>query len=128
MNTTSRFLVLVALTIAGPHLLAGEAGSIELTVRETAGLRRFGYPIHVNVALPRAIDEGDRFRLLAGGKPIMAQVRKIGDRTIAIDWTASLPCFCLLDPAFMPGTHTRNPTLADSCGTMKAEPENERIQ
>ncbi len=86
--TTTRFLVLVVLVTA-PRLVAGEPESIELIVRETAGLRRFGYPIHVTLTLPRAIDKRDNFRLLADGKPIEAQVRIVGDRTIAIDWNAS---------------------------------------
>lgn len=85
----TRLLVLVALATAVPRLPAGETGSIELTVRETAGLRRFGYPIHATLKLPRDIDKSDRFRLLTGGKPIEAQIRKMGDRMIAVDWNAS---------------------------------------
>ena len=58
------FLVLVVLAIASSRLPAGETGSIELTVRETAGLRRFGYPIHVTLTLPRSIDKSDRVWVL----------------------------------------------------------------
>ena len=57
---------------------ADEAGvrRLELVVRETAGLRRFGYPVTVVLPADAAARGGDRFRLLEGGQPVAAQFRR----------------------------------------------------
>jgi dienelactone hydrolase len=69
-------------------------GKLSLTVRETAGLRRFGYPVHALLRLPREVKADDRFRLLEGGKPVEAQFRSlagVGMKTaVALDFNVSL--------------------------------------
>ncbi len=69
-------------------------GKLSVTVRETAGLRRFGYPVHVLLRLPREVKADDRFRLLEGGKPVEAQFRSlagVGMKTaVALDFNVSL--------------------------------------
>src|SRR2546426_1442054 len=69
-----RFLprLLVSLIIATP-LFASERRTLE--VRETAGIRRFGYPIGAVLELREPLPAGTRFRLLQDGKPIEAQFR-----------------------------------------------------
>jgi hypothetical protein len=44
-------------------------------VRETAGIRRFGYPIGAVLELREPLPAGTRFRLLQDGQPIEAQLR-----------------------------------------------------
>jgi hypothetical protein len=61
------------------HLAAADAGQvtrIPITVRETAGLRRFGYPVSAAVPFPKAaLADGRHVRLVdAQGKEIGAQV------------------------------------------------------
>jgi dienelactone hydrolase len=65
---------------------------VELTVRETAGIRRFGYPVHVTFALPRDVTDKDRFRLLSDGKPVAAQFRTLAGekRSVALDFNVSM--------------------------------------
>ena len=57
---------------------ADEAGvrRLELVVRETSGIRRFGYPVTVVLPPEAAARAGDRFRLLENGKPVAAQFRR----------------------------------------------------
>jgi hypothetical protein len=76
-------------------LAAGDARAAESTVRfrlvETAGLRRFGFPIHT--VLP-GVRSGGHFRLSQSGKAVPAQFRSIenadGERAVALDFNASL--------------------------------------
>lgn len=65
---------------------------VQLTVRETAGLRRFSYP--VEVVLPLGVDRADHCQLLADGKPVSAQFRPgPDDKWVVLDFTLSLgPC------------------------------------
>src|SRR5436190_10034981 len=80
-------VAVIALRIA-PAALADD--KLTLTVKETAGLRRFGYPTSVKLELPREATAKDRFRLLGGGKPVDAQFRVLEDKkTVALDFTAS---------------------------------------
>jgi hypothetical protein len=59
-------------------------------LRETAGLRRFGYPVH---ALLPAEAPGPGYRLERGGKPVAAQFRPVsgpdGRPAVALDFNAS---------------------------------------
>lgn len=48
---------------------------LHLLVRETAGIRRFGYPVSVPLVLASAVDEATPFRLLLNDEPISAQFR-----------------------------------------------------
>lgn len=72
---------------AGPRRRS-TAATRRLVVSETAGLRRFGYPVHV--LLPPA-GEADRFRLLRGGQPVPAQFRRLAGEPggVALDFVAS---------------------------------------
>jgi hypothetical protein len=74
----SRPAVLLLLVLASPAA-ADETGArrLELVVRETAGIRRFGYPVSVVLPPDAAARAGDRFRLLEGGKPVAAQFRRV---------------------------------------------------
>jgi hypothetical protein len=67
---------------------------IRLTVAETAGIRRFGYPVTVVLDLPEPVRDVEHFRLLADGKPVTGQFRPHGDvrdgiHTVSIDFNAS---------------------------------------
>ncbi len=71
-----RPLLLGALIVLPSSVAADEvpdSGRRTLIVRETAGIRRFGYPVHVEIPLGRAVRDGDHFRLLENGRPIAAQ-------------------------------------------------------
>jgi hypothetical protein len=75
-----RRLLLGVLFLLPANAAADEApasGKVTLTVRETAGIRRFGYPVHVVLPLGRPVREADRFRLLENGRAIAAQFRPI---------------------------------------------------
>jgi hypothetical protein len=85
---------LACLALAGSRTqLYAEAPvqTLSFRLKETAGLRRFGYPVHT--LLPVSPDSGS-FRLEQGGKPVPAQFRAVvgpGDRrAIALDFNASL--------------------------------------
>jgi hypothetical protein len=87
-----RAISLLLLLLAGAGARGDEAGRLTLTVAETAGLRRFGYPVHVTLALPRQATSQDRFRLLDGGRPVPAQFRlPVGaTKQAALDFNVSL--------------------------------------
>jgi hypothetical protein len=80
---------LAVLLSCGVPLLAAER--IGLTVTETAGLRRFGYPVEVVVPLPKPVAADTPFRLVdAGGKPVAAQISPheadpTGVRAVVVD-------------------------------------------
>ncbi len=72
-------------------LAAGER--ITLEVRETAGIRRFGYPVATDLKLEPSAPADTNFRLLEKGKPVAAQFRplqRVGDRiaVVAVDFDA----------------------------------------
>jgi hypothetical protein len=81
-----------ALTIGRNTLARGAIGPETLTfrLRETAGLRRFSYPVH---ALLPVVPAGPNFRLERDGQPVAAQFRRVvglDDRPgIALDFHAS---------------------------------------
>jgi hypothetical protein len=85
---THRLLLLLLLLVGSAR---GE-GKLELTVSETAGIRRFGYPVHATLKLPREASDKDRFRLLAGDKPVPAQFRLLAGekKSVAVDFNVSL--------------------------------------
>ena len=88
-----RIVSLGLLLLAGAGASADAVpGKRELTVAETAGIRRFGYPVHVILDLPGDVTAKDRFRLLAEGKPVAAQFRLLAGqkRKAALDFTVSL--------------------------------------
>ena len=71
--------------------VAGEAGAIGLVLRETAGLRRFGFPVHL--ILPGDLP-GQNARLLREGRPVDAQFRRMagadGRLALALDFVSGV--------------------------------------
>jgi hypothetical protein len=51
------------------------ADTISIEVQETAGIRRFGYPVEVMLKFPKTVPEKTHFRLLDNGKSVAAQFR-----------------------------------------------------
>jgi hypothetical protein len=67
---------------------------IVFQVSETAGIRRFGYPVNVILPLPEPVKSTTDFRLLSGDKPVSAQFGSHGDmsegiRSVSLDFNAS---------------------------------------
>lgn len=60
------------------QLFAAETITIE--VQETAGIRRFGYPVEATLKLPNSVPDKTRFRLLEKGKPVAAQFRSLSNK------------------------------------------------
>ncbi len=88
--------VLAAAALSGPARAAEPVGVRRLTVvvRETAGIRRFGYPVSAVLSLPDPVKDAAHFRLLENGKPVAAQFQPSGDggkgvRSVALDFTSS---------------------------------------
>jgi hypothetical protein len=72
----------------------GEGKQIKIRVTETAGIRRFGYPVSVVLPLADPVKDTEHFRLLDGNKPVSAQFRPHGDtskgiRAVSLDFNAS---------------------------------------
>jgi hypothetical protein len=65
------------------------ADTVPLRVKETAGIRRFGYPVHAVVRLPRAVTPDENFQLLLHGKPVAAQFTRRGMDQVELDFAAS---------------------------------------
>jgi hypothetical protein len=66
-----------------------------LTVSESAGIRRFGYPVSAVILLDPPLTNADHFQLLLEGKPQTAQFRPHGDtskgvRAISVDFVSSI--------------------------------------
>jgi hypothetical protein len=69
-------IALFAVTILPSLLPADEQPGItrwSLTVTETEGIRRFGYPVHAALPVDRALLDRGQFRLLQNDKPVPAQ-------------------------------------------------------
>src|SRR5262245_49511043 len=86
-----RIALILAAALTLPALARAEDGKLTLTVKETAGIKRFGYPVYSKLTLPREVSEKDRFRLLADGKPVVAQFRALkGEKkSIGLDFAVS---------------------------------------
>jgi hypothetical protein len=87
---------LLTLCAAGQTAPAAEPAvqRLMVTVEETAGIRRFGYPVSVLLPLSQAVTDTNHFRLLENGKPVAAQFRPHGDvakgiRSVVLDFNAS---------------------------------------
>jgi hypothetical protein len=96
MKGISGLMVVCWLALAVP-VGAAEVGTLDLIVRETAGIRRFDYPVHATLTMPRAVTSADSFRLLADDKPVPAQFR-LGEasgkgKTVALDFSVSVRPF-----------------------------------
>jgi hypothetical protein len=86
------FLVFYSLTAAAEPEV--KTRRIVFQVSETAGIRRFGYPVNVILPLPEPVKSINDFRLLSGDKPVSAQFNTHGDtskgiRSISLDFNAS---------------------------------------
>jgi hypothetical protein len=67
---------------------------LEVVVQETAGIRRFGYPVSAVLTLAEPVQSTDSFRLLEQGKLVPAQFRPHGDtsrgvRQVSLDFNVS---------------------------------------
>ena len=97
MNRLSSFAVVLAsvfgmLASAASLVFAGEQRF--LTVRESAGIRRFGYPVSVAIEVDPPASGKPRFRLMEGDRPVAAQFRTtghVGDRCsqVTLDFDSS---------------------------------------
>ena len=67
-----------------PASVAAETMHVE--VQETAGIRRFGYPVTALLDLPQAVGADTRFRLLDAGKPVVAQFRPVPENENSDKW------------------------------------------
>src|SRR5262245_43698986 len=86
---------LAALALCGGAPAAEPNGvkRLTVTVKETAGIRRFGYPVSAILSLDRPVKNAGRFRLLEKGRPVEAQFRPHGTtrtgREVRLDFNAS---------------------------------------
>src|SRR5262245_11819342 len=53
---------------------------IKILIKETAGIRRFGYPVNFRVALERPLALSGGLRLLEQGRPVAAQFTQFGPK------------------------------------------------
>ena len=67
------------------------AARIAIDVQEPAGIRRFQYPVAMEVTLPRPVARATRFRLLRAGKPVLAQVRAAEAGETVARWWLDFP-------------------------------------
>jgi hypothetical protein len=73
-----------ALLIAASAAVAAEP--VKIIVKETAGIRRFGYPVRAVVSLTEALAPGAGLRLSLDGKPVPAQFAVRGNGVVEIDF------------------------------------------
>ena len=67
------------------------ASRIAIDVREPVGIRRFQYPVAVELTLPQAVARETRFRLLRAGKPVLTQVRAAEAGAAVARWWLDFP-------------------------------------
>jgi hypothetical protein len=67
------------------------APPIAIEVQETVGIRRFQYPVTVELKLPEAVARETPFRLLHQGKPVLAQVRPAQADAAVARWWLDFP-------------------------------------
>jgi hypothetical protein len=64
---------------------------IAIEVQEPAGIRRFQYPVAVELNLPQALPRDTRFRLSRAGKSVLAQVQPAEAGPAAARWWLDFP-------------------------------------
>jgi hypothetical protein len=102
MNSSEEMLVSWWFFLAGtPLLIAGPVGSRApaapdkptVIVRETAGIRRFGYPVHIVLSRSEAPAQAPFYQLLEHGKSISAQFQTRAPGEVDLDFNVSLGPF-----------------------------------
>lgn len=66
------------------------AEPVKIAVKETAGLRRFGYPVRAVIPMTEAPAKDAGFRLTQNGKPVDAQFTIRRDGAVEIDFNVNL--------------------------------------
>ncbi len=96
MNCLSRtgawILLGFALAVVGAKAPAEEPGvqQVSVVVKETAGIRRFGYPVTALLTVSEANRNVSRFRLLEKGRQIVAQFQRQDDAsTVRLDFNVN---------------------------------------
>lgn len=89
-----RGLLALTLALLPTQYTLGTDKQIKIRVTETAGIRRFGYPVNVVIPLAEPVNDTEHFRLLDADKPVSAQFRPHGDtsngiRAVSLDFNAS---------------------------------------
>ncbi len=86
----------LAITTDVASASTGEARLIRFRLKETVGLRRFGFPVHVNLPMdfsPSGIGDDDGFALQRDGQDVPAQFRRVrrrdGTSLVSLDFNAS---------------------------------------
>ncbi len=62
--------------------------SVKLRVSETAGIRRFGYPVSVTVPLPRPLADGEHLRSRITTNPCSPRPPRSRKRRTLSSWTS----------------------------------------
>ena len=71
--------------------LASAAQPIVVEVQETAGIRRFQYPVAVRLQLPEPVTRETDFRLLLDNRPVLAQFRPAEPGEAVAGWWLDFP-------------------------------------
>jgi hypothetical protein len=86
----------LAMTTDVASASTGEERLIRFRLKETVGLQRFGYPVHVNLPMdfsPAGISDDDGFALKRDGQDVPAQFRRVrrrdGTSLVSLDFNAS---------------------------------------
>jgi hypothetical protein len=96
MRVKCAWLVVGILLVPTSYGEEAKTKTLTVTVSETAGLRRFGYPVHVYLPITDDSITKDRIRLLEAGKPVAAQFRPILSfvpnvkKVVALDFNVSI--------------------------------------
>ncbi len=90
VQTSVGAFLLTTIVLAPGWLPSGAEESIPLRVTETAGIRRFGYPVTALVPLPRPLKDGEHLRLLDGDRALPAQFAPRHQHSVEVDFAISL--------------------------------------
>ena len=71
--------------------LATAASAVVIDVQETAGIRRFQYPVAVKLHLTEPVARETRFRLLLDNQPVLAQFRPAEEHEAVAAWWLDFP-------------------------------------
>ena len=79
-------ILVVVLWTAGSVERVSAAEQVRLRIRDAAGMRRRGFPVHARLKLAKPVGRDTKFRLLDRGKPIQAQFRPDGEGSTSSAW------------------------------------------